>query len=759
MLHVWGCGQFGQHGQGSGENVSPMDGVLQELKNETVRLIGCGASHTIIVTDSKKLFGWGNNSNGQLGIKISEKGRNLYERPKLIESFDGDIVGISCGSQTSIIWFKDGSCMRFGKERCHNEGGRSRRSCFDLGKWVKVEIEERYILRRSQVKDVACGARHTMYLTERGLVYASGANNRGQLGLGSKVETSVPQQVTKLPNLVKSIACGSFHSLCLSEEGDVYNWGYGPGCGSGDDLLYPSLVHGVEEMLVSLAAGDSHSVAVSINGNIFAWGSNKEVRARQHRTNQSFGKDCLQGASRFGKIRTKFTTKTIFFLNFPSKHWAFTKNVREFHEVIGPSIVCLFISREQALRSFANMDEMTIYFCFLQGQLEASLSEMQTQVPINLTEVLQIGPSLEIACRDDTTATILQDGTLYMWGKNMWEVLVGGKSTHSFIRGPFKVQTISENVLKVALGSWHVAVILAEQGEDMEVKNLEQNEVCPFWHSGTSKKNFGGNSKINQTRVLGKPSVSDGILLDMELDDFEFIDDNGFKSPHEDQKTERQTKESPQLTLQTTQSKQEKCSSPDSFLLECVERENLSNFENSDRACFGSKEQFGSSFGCNDYLASSSKTDMNANILNNNCKKQIHNKWLRDSKQMLKNCPWTEEVVSRTYRNHRKSYSVKGKTQPLKNPSATMATWNIESILDVTSRLQPPCAKDHGKTEGKQEVGGRKTDIPENMSSRRAAPSCDEIMSLCSVQSLDFSKLRGNEDWKKNKYSRSLTKS
>ena len=79
-----------------------------------------------------------------------------------------------------------------------------------------MEVEERYILRRSQVKDVACGARHTMYLTENGLVYASGANNRGQLGFGSKVETSVPQQVTKLPYLVKSIACGSFHSLCLS---------------------------------------------------------------------------------------------------------------------------------------------------------------------------------------------------------------------------------------------------------------------------------------------------------------------------------------------------------------------------------------------------------------------------------------------------------------------------------------------------------------------------------------------------------------
>ena len=39
-------------------NVSPMNGVLQELKNETVRLIGCGASHTIIVTGKNYVNGF-----------------------------------------------------------------------------------------------------------------------------------------------------------------------------------------------------------------------------------------------------------------------------------------------------------------------------------------------------------------------------------------------------------------------------------------------------------------------------------------------------------------------------------------------------------------------------------------------------------------------------------------------------------------------------------------------------------------------------
>lgn len=50
MLHAWGCGRFGQHGKDTDANVSVEDSTVDDLKDETVKLVGCGASHTLVFT-------------------------------------------------------------------------------------------------------------------------------------------------------------------------------------------------------------------------------------------------------------------------------------------------------------------------------------------------------------------------------------------------------------------------------------------------------------------------------------------------------------------------------------------------------------------------------------------------------------------------------------------------------------------------------------------------------------------------------------
>ena len=56
MLHVWGCGKFGQHGKETRSNVSPKDGVVEGLKHEQVKLVSCGTSHTIVVAGRDQLI-------------------------------------------------------------------------------------------------------------------------------------------------------------------------------------------------------------------------------------------------------------------------------------------------------------------------------------------------------------------------------------------------------------------------------------------------------------------------------------------------------------------------------------------------------------------------------------------------------------------------------------------------------------------------------------------------------------------------------
>ncbi|EKX53075.1 hypothetical protein GUITHDRAFT_56334, partial [Guillardia theta CCMP2712] len=81
------------------------------------------------------------------------------------------------------------------------------------------------------------------------------------------------------------VAAGSFHSLALTSQGNVYAWGwnnYGQlGMGSADmrpNIPYPSEVlffASLNSKVIKLAAGFSHSAAVTSGGVLYTWGNNK----------------------------------------------------------------------------------------------------------------------------------------------------------------------------------------------------------------------------------------------------------------------------------------------------------------------------------------------------------------------------------------------------------------------------------------------------------------------------------------------------
>lgn len=79
-------------------------------------------------------------------------------------------------------------------------------------------------LATKQIVQIACGHYHSLALTNSGELYSFGSNLYGQLGLGFECE-----KVTK-PTLVKSLigipiafmVCGGNHSFVVSKSGAVY---------------------------------------------------------------------------------------------------------------------------------------------------------------------------------------------------------------------------------------------------------------------------------------------------------------------------------------------------------------------------------------------------------------------------------------------------------------------------------------------------------------------------------------------------------
>ena len=257
---------------------------LTALDHEHITQVQCGASHSLAVTKCGKLYCWGKNSQGQLGIGTLED----ETVPTLVASL--------CTGKDSVI-----------------------------------------------VKQVAAGWEHTVILTSTGLLYACGCgykdNRRGivppVLGLGHNEGKSTPELLSSLlvnvppsqsavtPNeadgvnaaddlsvpaaandvkidksmeidllsenkvnssvddenniRIKKISCGWDHCLALDTKGRTFSWGSGQngklGHGNEENFAIPCIIPSLENICIDLiSAGCEHSCAVSVDGHAYSWG-------------------------------------------------------------------------------------------------------------------------------------------------------------------------------------------------------------------------------------------------------------------------------------------------------------------------------------------------------------------------------------------------------------------------------------------------------------------------------------------------------
>ncbi|XP_025293831.1 RCC1 domain-containing protein 1 isoform X1 [Canis lupus dingo] len=71
------------------------------------------------------------------------------------------------------------------------------------------------------------GAEHALLLDEAGQVFSWGQGRHGQLGHGSLEAEPEPRLLEALQGLpVAEVAAGGWHSVCVSETGDIYIWGW-----------------------------------------------------------------------------------------------------------------------------------------------------------------------------------------------------------------------------------------------------------------------------------------------------------------------------------------------------------------------------------------------------------------------------------------------------------------------------------------------------------------------------------------------------
>ena len=142
---------------------------------------------------------------------------------------------------------------------------------------------EDVVLRR-----IYSGYAFNLALSDTGAVYSWGTGSRGELGQDcDSVECETPQRIDffdDLPSVVVDLACGGWHALALTSDGDIYSWGWNESgqLGHSAEKLssvsphpFPVDLGSANDPVRQIAAGARHSIAVLKSGQLYTWGLNK----------------------------------------------------------------------------------------------------------------------------------------------------------------------------------------------------------------------------------------------------------------------------------------------------------------------------------------------------------------------------------------------------------------------------------------------------------------------------------------------------
>lgn len=225
-LFTWGSGAGGQLGLGATtESPVPME-VPETLSasGEPVQWVqvACGAGVTLAVSTAGELYSFGKCGYFSLGHGESVQEVNV---PTRVEALDGiPIAAVAAGEYHCAAVSVEGDVFTWGW------GGGFMYGCGGLGhgdttSQPRPALVEWFGDQDVHIKAVACGERHTLALSNSGLVFSFGNGEFGRCGNGKRSQ-KLPEVVDVLEGTpCTRIAAGSAFSLALSEDNDLYVWG------------------------------------------------------------------------------------------------------------------------------------------------------------------------------------------------------------------------------------------------------------------------------------------------------------------------------------------------------------------------------------------------------------------------------------------------------------------------------------------------------------------------------------------------------
>jgi alpha-tubulin suppressor-like RCC1 family protein len=263
---VRGCGQnnngqLGLNDQTARSTVVSFIGISSQAI-----AVACGRTHTAILLNDGTVRMCGNNNHGELG---QNNGTLVFSTLVPIVGISSQAIAVACGYYHTAILLNNGTVRVCG----YNNNGQ-----LGVNDTVNRSLVFPVLGISSQAIAVACGFFHTAILLNNGTVRVCGINSNGQLGLNDLVTRSTVVPVLGISSQAIAIACGAYHTAILLNNGTVRVCGRNANGQLGlNDLVTRSTVVavlGISSQAIGVACGSFHTAILLNNGTVQVCGRN-----------------------------------------------------------------------------------------------------------------------------------------------------------------------------------------------------------------------------------------------------------------------------------------------------------------------------------------------------------------------------------------------------------------------------------------------------------------------------------------------------
>lgn len=249
-LYGWGYNYYGNIGVGTSGNNNAIIPFSVHIGNSTWTSIACGNDFTIAINSNGSLWGWGDNSQGQLGDG-STTFKTIPTQIGTSNSWQKVATGYFKGYAIKL----DGTLWTWGINFLTQIGNSNNWQFITRDYAIKndgtlwnisstpyqIGSDNNWISISKNYQ-----GNHQLALKSDGTLWAWGENGYGELGDGTNINREFPTQIGSNSNW-SSISAGQRYSLALNSNGELWTWGLNSfgqlGDGSFNNKNTPTLIN------------------------------------------------------------------------------------------------------------------------------------------------------------------------------------------------------------------------------------------------------------------------------------------------------------------------------------------------------------------------------------------------------------------------------------------------------------------------------------------------------------------------------------